>query len=82
MRRSPTIATSVLLRHVWLALAVCAVACGEPPAPPVPATGVLFIGNSYTFVNGLPQMFATLAQAGKHPIAVDVAQTAARPHTL
>ena len=34
---------------------------------------MLFIGNSYTFANGLPEMFATLAQGGKHPLVVDMA---------
>src|SRR5207247_6422989 len=30
--------------------------------------GVLFIGNSYTYVNDLPAMFAQLAQSGGHRV--------------
>ena len=33
-----------------------------------PCTRILFIGNSYTYVNDLPTMFAELAGAGGHPI--------------
>ena len=55
-----------------LALGVLAVACGPPPAPPV---RVLFIGNSYTFENNLPVVFAELSKAGKHPVTVDMAAT-------
>jgi hypothetical protein len=33
-------------------------------------TRVLFIGNSYTFVNDLPNTFAKLAKAGKHKVEV------------
>jgi hypothetical protein len=73
MRRSPTIAPPGLRRHLWIALAALAVACGGPPAPPATATRVLFIGNSYTYANDLPQMFATLSRAGKHPVVVDMA---------
>ena len=70
MRRSRRIATAGLRRHVWIALAALVVACGGPPAA---ATRVLFIGNSYTFANDLPHMFAALAQAGKHPVVTDMA---------
>ncbi len=69
-QRGATITTSELRRLAWIAPAALALACGDPPAP---ATRVLFIGNSYTYANGLPEMFATLAQAGKHPVAVDMA---------
>lgn len=37
---------------------------GNSPA----CTRVLFIGNSYTYVNDLPTMFATLAMAGGHSV--------------
>ncbi|MGD0483621.1 MAG: hypothetical protein ABSB58_03090 [Gemmatimonadales bacterium] len=70
MRRSATIATSAFRRLARIALAALALACGEQPAP---ATRVLFIGNSYTYANDLPQTFATLSQAGKHPVVVDMA---------
>jgi hypothetical protein len=35
-----------------------------------PCLRVLFIGNSYTAVNDLPGMFATLSKAGGHSIQV------------
>ena len=70
MRRIATIATPALRRCASIAVAALIVACAGPPTPPV---RVLFIGNSYTYANALPQMFATLAQAGKHPVAVDMA---------
>jgi len=35
-------------------------------------TRVLFIGNSYTFVNDLPNTFAKLAKAGKHKVEVGI----------
>ena len=34
------------------------------PAQPSGATRILFIGNSYTYFNNLPEIFAKLAQAG------------------
>jgi hypothetical protein len=33
---------------------------------------VLFIGNSYTYVNDLPSMFASLAKSGGHRVKVDM----------
>ena len=33
---------------------------------------ILFIGNSYTFVNDLPGMFASLAKSGRHPVETDM----------
>jgi hypothetical protein len=33
---------------------------------------ILFIGNSYTYVNDLPGMFARLARAGGYPVQVDM----------
>jgi len=36
-------------------------------------TRVLFIGNSYTFVNDLPNMFAKLARSGGHKVEVGMA---------
>ena len=41
-------------------------------AGPGPAR-VLFVGNSLTFSHDLPQVFAGLARAGGHPVAVDLA---------
>jgi hypothetical protein len=39
-------------------------ASGEPAPRAMPPLRVLFVGNSYTFVNDLPGMFARLAAAG------------------
>ena len=38
-----------------------------------PCTRVLFVGNSYTFVNDLPTMFANLAGSGGHPVETGMA---------
>ncbi len=35
-------------------------------------TQVLFIGNSYTYVNDLPGTFAKLAESGGHPVQTDM----------
>jgi hypothetical protein len=40
--------------------------CGPAPAR------VLFIGNSYTFENDLPRLFADLSQAGGRPVATEM----------
>jgi hypothetical protein len=53
------------------------VACG-PSATPTCAAGagacarVLFLGNSYTYVNDLPTTFARLAQSGGRSVEVDM----------
>ena len=52
-----------------LALSGCggssALACGSGEC-----TSVLFLGNSYTYVNDLPSTFAQLAGSGGHPVEV------------
>jgi hypothetical protein len=40
--------------------------CSDHPSEP--CTRILFIGNSYTYVNDLPGMFAQLARSGKHTV--------------
>jgi len=42
-------------------------------AQDISCTRILFIGNSYTFVNDLPNTFAKLAKAGKHKLEVGMA---------
>src|SRR6185436_16237831 len=42
--------------------------CREPQD--TSCTRVLFIGNSYTFVNDLPNTFAKLAKSGRHQVEV------------
>jgi hypothetical protein len=58
-----------------LAVALLPIGCGTswPPkcstaANAAPCTRVLFVGNSYTYVNDLPTMFAELAVAGGHNV--------------
>jgi hypothetical protein len=41
-------------------------------------TRVLFIGNSYTFVNDLPTTFAQLAKSGKHKVEVGMSAQGGR----
>jgi hypothetical protein len=47
------------------------VGCPSPPSRVTPDR-VLFIGNSYTYVNDLPGLFAGLARKGGHPVVVDM----------
>jgi hypothetical protein len=55
-----------------VALAGCGAAPGQTCADSASArcVRVLFLGNSYTYVNDLPGTFAQLAQAGGHPVQV------------
>ena len=64
-----------------LGLAACAAllalaGCGTVAGPTCSDSGsatcvrVLFLGNSYTYVNDLPGTFAELAQSGGHPVQV------------
>ena len=61
------------------------------PTPTVPTTiRVLFVGNSFTFFNSLPEMFAELARSGGHSVEIGMsaqggwtcADHAASPMTL
>lgn len=58
----------------------CGRAQGAQDTEPMERTRVLFIGNSYTFYNDLPGMFAELARSGGHK--VDVAMRAEPGWTL
>jgi hypothetical protein len=58
---------SVLLSGVFFTAG-----CNQHPAPlpPAgPAISILFIGNSYTFVNDLPKLITELAKSGGHPVS-------------
>ena len=44
----------------------------SPTTPPKAPTRVLFIGNSHTFYNDLPEMFAELARSGGYEVEVDM----------
>jgi hypothetical protein len=56
---------------VFAAATALVLACATEPSgsPPV---RVLFIGNSYTYVNDLPGIFADLSAAGGHSASVDM----------
>ncbi len=45
---------------------------GDREGRSAPSLHVLFIGNSYTFANDLPRMFAGLARGGNHPVTTDM----------
>jgi len=50
------------------------VGCTSAPKPETKAAmSILFIGNSYTYQNNLPQMLSELAKSGGQAIAVDMA---------
>jgi hypothetical protein len=55
-----------------LTLAGCGTVAGPTCSDSGPATcvRVLFLGNSYTYVNDLPGTFAQLSQSGGHPVQV------------
>jgi hypothetical protein len=65
------------LRSFWLVASACLLsAClsGTPAGPQLIGEGrrILFIGNSLTYVNGLPYMFAALADSlGEPPPVVE-----------
>jgi hypothetical protein len=68
-----------MLRRLLIlcALALALVGCsgGRPcgSAGSAACTRVLFVGNSYTYVNDLPAMFATLAKSGGHDVETGMA---------
>lgn len=63
----PTV--SILMTGAGLALAPALSRCtdGAAPPPPVEVAKVLFIGNSLTAANDLPEMVRALAVLGGHP---------------
>lgn len=72
---SPMRRTKLILIFLLAALIVSVAGCSslQPCENDSNCTQVLFLGNSYTFVNDLPQMFASLAKAGGHRVEVDMA---------
>ena len=63
------------MKRLLIVCCLLIAACGCSPAISCsslfgsgPCTRVLFIGNSYTYVNDLPTMFAELAGAGGHRV--------------
>lgn len=71
VRSTPTQAIRIAL--LFGIVALTQMACGGSPAAPscgsaVNCTRVLFIGNSYTYVNDLPGTFALLSSSGGHPV--------------
>jgi hypothetical protein len=61
-----------LILFLFLTLALSGCSSRNPCDHPqdTSCTRVLFIGNSYTSVNDLPEVFAELARAGHHPALV------------
>jgi hypothetical protein len=57
---------------ILLVLSSCTSAYNCSNAQDSSCTRVLFIGNSYTFVNDLPNTFAELAKSGKHKVEVGI----------
>ena len=55
------------IRLAFLIAIVMAGCAGDAPGAGAPIR-VLFLGNSYTFVNDLPHMFASLAASGGHAV--------------
>lgn len=51
-----------------LLIVLCILVPASLPAQPARPIRVLFIGNSYTYFNNLPEMFAKLAEAGHRKI--------------
>lgn len=70
MRRLVGLFAALLLVALPLGCAPAASGCADPQAV---CTRVLFVGNSYTYVNDLPSVVAALARAGGHPIETGMA---------
>jgi hypothetical protein len=56
---------------VLFLIVVLCVSC-TPPGGDASPTRILFIGNSYTYVNNLPRMFANLSKSGGHRVEVEM----------
>jgi hypothetical protein len=72
-RLAGSAALKLLACAVLLGLTGCSGAVTGPtcsPSGPPACVRVLFLGNSYTYVNDLPNTFAQLAQSGGHPVQV------------
>jgi len=62
------LSTFVLLVVIYYSSAMCIRMPGSEPC-----LRVLFIGNSYTYMNDLPHMFAELARSGGHKVDTNMA---------
>jgi hypothetical protein len=72
---APRLAAGLLVFAGLLLVGGCGGVSGPTcsPAPGAAAcTRVLFLGNSYTYVNDLPSTFANLARSGGQPVQVDM----------
>lgn len=73
MRKTPR--TLPLLLATLVAASVALMGCSASAPTCAPGDGsclrILFIGNSYTYVNDLPATFAQLARAGGHAVETD-----------
>ena len=59
------------MKAVLLTMLCAAGMLHAEPAPPAQTPSVLFIGNSYTYVNDLPAAFDAACRAGKQKMRVD-----------
>jgi hypothetical protein len=64
-----------LTRRLFLATLALALAAPAPAGEEQKPLRILFIGNSYTYVNDLPKMLAALAEAGKQRPVVSARET-------
>jgi hypothetical protein len=73
----PAVSTRLARVALACALALCVSACATAIHPAQRVQRVLFVGNSVTYTNNLPAMFAELAnaQGGKDTFAVDLLAT-------
>ena len=71
MQISSTRAARLLLAVVVILVAGGCAGSHDACGSGTTCTRVLFIGNSYTYVNDLPATFVQLAGAGGHPVATD-----------
>ena len=60
--------TRILYFTIFIVM-ICIAGCTPAPASEEPVQ-ILFIGNSYTFANQMPETFATLAELGGHEVMI------------
>jgi hypothetical protein len=61
-----------MIKKLELALIACVVLSASPAGAQDDTLRVLFVGNSHTYMNNVPLLFANLSQSGGHPVATDM----------
>lgn len=56
--------------HIYILLIFIVGCSGDAQSTPEEPLDILFIGNSYTFLNDMPGTFAKIAEVGGHPVNV------------